>query len=80
MNPGLNGPLVDGFDIAPADFNDVLNTTRAIWVGTCGDLAVVFPDGTGVTLKNVPTGTLLPVRAMRVNATGTTATNLVGLY
>lgn len=54
---------------------------RAIYVGVGGDVALM-PAGstTAVTFKNVPTGTLLPVQPIKVMATNTTATNLVGLF
>lgn len=76
----LVGPAVKGFAITPSDITDLTNTTRYIYVGGAGAVAIMFRDGTTVTLAAVPVGTLLPVRAMRVLATGTTATNLIGLY
>lgn len=79
-SPGMNGPLFRGFAITPADSTDLAFVTRAIWVGTGGDVAFQFADGSAVTLRSVPSGTMLPVRAARVMANGTTASNLVGLY
>lgn len=52
---------------------------QGIYVGVSGNIAVAMEDGTTASLLSVPIG-LLPVRATRVNATGTTATNLVALY
>lgn len=53
---------------------------RALFVGTAGDVAVVARDGGVATLKNVANGTVLPIRAIRVNSTNTTATDIVALY
>lgn len=59
----------------------VLETTRALHIGTGGDVAVVFTDGGGaVTLKNVASGQVLPVQVVKVMAANTTATNIVALY
>lgn len=56
--------------------------STGIWVGGAGDVAVVFAGGSGtaVVLSAVPAGTLLPVRAVRVASTGTTATLMTFLY
>jgi hypothetical protein len=55
--------------------------TRFLYVGGTGDISVLFAgDVTPVTLKAVPVGTMLAARIAQVNATGTTATNLVALY
>ena len=51
----------------------------AIFVGVAGNISIVGADGEAAVFQNVPVGTL-PVRARRVNATGTTATGLIGLY
>ena len=68
----------DAFSIAPNDGADLTDIPRAIWIGTGGNVALAMASG-NVTLMNVADGTLLPVRPSRVRATGTTASNIVGL-
>lgn len=51
-----------------------------IYVGTGGDVAIMLVGGDIILLAAIPTGTLLPLRAVKVFLTGTTASNLVGLY
>ena len=68
----------DGFAITPADATDLVDVPRALWVGTGGDLSLAMASGI-ITLKAVPAGSLLPVRPLRVRATGTTAADIVGL-
>ena len=53
--------------------------TRGIYVGVGGDVVAIV-NGSAVTFKNVQSGSILPIRATRVNATSTTATDMVGLY
>lgn len=75
------GPYTDGFAITPSDSTDLPHVTRAIYVGGAGPISILFRDNpTPVTFAAVPVGTVLMVRAARVRATGTTATNLIGLY
>jgi len=52
---------------------------RAIYVGTGGNLKVTV-GGTAVTFKNIANGTLLPIRAQIIWATGTTAADVVALF
>lgn len=52
---------------------------RAIYVGGAGNVTVVM-DGVATLFTAVPVGTILPVQATRVDATGTTATALVALF
>lgn len=56
-------------------------TSRAIYAGAGGDLALVMADGATATFRGVPAGTVLPVAATRVLAGGTTiaAANLLAL-
>ncbi len=54
--------------------------SRALYVGGGGNLSIVFEDDSVASMVGVPTGTTLRVKAKRVNATGTTATNIVALY
>lgn len=53
---------------------------RSLYVGTEGHVVAVGLDGVAVTFKNVPNGSVLPTVAMRVNAIGTTATDIVALF
>lgn len=77
---GLNSPASDYGAITADDNTDLDNLTRAIYVGGDGDLVVHDPEGNPVTFASLAAGTLLPIRAARVLATGTTATGLVGIY
>lgn len=77
--PNLTGPAVHGFVITPSDGAALAETTRALYVGGAGDLAVLFASGGQAVLSNVPAGTLLPLRAIKVLATGTSASAIVGL-
>lgn len=53
---------------------------RGIYVGGAGNIALVPQTGAAaVVFTAVPVGTILRVGAVRVNATSTTATLLVGL-
>lgn len=51
----------------------------AIYVGGAGIVVVVFQDGSTIQLTAVA-GEVLPVRAIRVNSTTTTATLMAALY
>lgn len=73
-------PVSQAFSITPHDSTNFARPTRGIYVGTSGDVAVVFTAGAAaVVFPSVPAGVILPVRAIRVNSTSTTASNLVGL-
>jgi hypothetical protein len=50
-----------------------------LYVGGAGNLAVVTEAGNTVTFTAVPVGTQLEIRVKQVLATGTTATNIVGM-
>lgn len=79
-NPQLDSPAGNAAAITPSDSTDLPTVTRAIYVGTGGDLKVTMRGGQTVTFKAVPQGTLLPIRATRVwNPVGT-ATDLVGVW
>jgi hypothetical protein len=54
--------------------------TRAIYVGGSGNLRVDMVSGGTVTFIGLSAGTVLPVQAIRIYATSTTATNLLALY
>lgn len=80
MGAGLDSPYIGALAITASDSTVLSQTTRAIYVGGTGNLALTFADGTTATLESIPVGTLLRVRATKVLSTGTTATKLIGLY
>jgi hypothetical protein len=75
----LTAPASDGFAITPDDDEDLPEVVRAIYVGVAGDVTAVLREGATLSFTNVPAGSLLPVRATRIKATGTSASDLVGL-
>lgn len=76
----LVSPAADGVAVTPSDTADLAQTSRALYVGQGGDLSLVLASGRAVTLQGVPAGALLPLRARRVQATGTTAAAVVALW
>lgn len=75
-----NSPASQLITITPSDTVPLAGGVRAIWVGGAGDVAVVgLGDLTPKTLIGAQAGQVIPVFAKFVYATGTTATNLIGL-
>jgi hypothetical protein len=59
----------------------ILETTRALYVGGTGDVAVVMADGgNAVTFSAVPAGSILPVQVTKVMSANTSATLILALY
>jgi hypothetical protein len=76
-----SAPAMYGAAVTPHDSTNFSSACRGLYVGGAGNVAVVFiGDGAAVTFSNVPAGTILPVSAIRVNSTNTTATNIVALW
>lgn len=66
--------------VTPSDTTE-LGPCKALYIGGAGNVAVhTTGRDASVTFFAVPVGTVLPVSARRVLATGTTATNIVALY
>lgn len=57
----------------------VIPTTRAIYVGTSGNIRVQTAEGQDITFSNVPVG-VFPLQVEKVFSTSTTASNLIALY
>lgn len=64
--------------VTPSDTTEVF--ASAIYVGSGGNLSVITEGGDTVTFSNVPAGTTLVVRVVRIRATNTTATNIVRMW
>ncbi len=78
--PGLNSPPKDGAAITPTDGLELNPTPRAIWVGNGGTIVVTTLDGDTLTFTNVPSGQYFVFMPKTVQATGTTASGLVGVW
>ena len=76
-SPSLLQPWTRAVAVTPSDTADLPFVTRALWVGTGGDVGVVTLDGDTEVIPSVPGGTYLVGRLTRVRATGTTASGLV---
>ena len=76
----LTSPAQTCFEIVPDDATDVLQVTKAIYVGEGGDVRLQSVDGANdVTFTNVPSGAVLDIRVKAVRATGTSAADIIGL-
>jgi hypothetical protein len=75
---------VSAFDarvVTPSDSAVLVNgPSRALYVGSSGNLTVRMGDGQNqILFSNVPAG-IFPIQVDMVYATGTTAANIVALY
>ena len=75
----LTAPATASEVIVPDDVAMLGFATRGIYVGQGGDVSLKMLSGDTVTLRNMQTGTIYPMRVVQVMATGTTATHLVAL-
>ena len=76
---GLSSPCDSATEITPSDSVDLTSASRAVYIGGVGDLKVTTVQGDTVTFKSLIPGSVLPVRVVRIFATGTTATNIVAI-
>ena len=66
------------FAVTTSDTVDFTKEVRQLYIGTTGDVVVVNQDGTTCKFVGVLAGSLLgPFFIKRVNATQTTASNIV---
>ena len=79
FSEGLNSPPANLEAVFPNDANDLPNATRGINVGVSGSIRLTTVNGDTGTIS-VAAGVVFPVRAKRIWATGTTATNITALY
>lgn len=76
----LISPAQDCFAIVSNDADDLLQATKALYVGTGGDIVLrAVGSQSDVTFRNVVSGSILDIRVCAIRATGTTATDIVGL-
>ena len=75
---GITAPAGWCVEITPADV-DLDFVTRALYIGTAGDVKIITANGNTVTFVAVLGGSILPVRALQVMA-ATGASNIIGMY
>lgn len=68
-----------GFSVTPSDSADLTVHTRGLYIGSGGALKVDMASGETLTFVAVPSGSMLPLCVRRVYATGTAASDIVGL-
>lgn len=74
------GPARHAAAVNPSDSADLPTSSKRLWVGGAGNVALITVGGDTVTYNSVPAGTYLKVRVARVKSTGTTATNIIAEY
>ena len=72
-----SGTSPDSWPITPHD-TAAQAPFRALWVGTGGDVRYTTTRGNIVTVTNVPSGSYVLKAGLRVWATGTTASGILG--
>lgn len=76
----VEDPATRAFAITPNDGADLAVFTRGLYIGVAGDVVVDMVDsGASITFTALAAGVIHPLRVKRVRATGTTATNIVGV-
>ena len=77
---GLTTPAQSAVALTPNDTADLAKPSRGLFIGVGGTVvATLLDDAAAVTFPNLPNGSVLPIRAKRVWASGTTATNILSL-
>lgn len=77
---GLNAPAGDAFEIDLSSADVEINCTRAVYIGTSGDVKVQLRSGAVVTFRNAVGGCERPWRVKKIFKVGTTAGGIVTLW
>lgn len=72
-----NSPYQKATVVVPSDATDV--KVRGLYVGMGGDIKLTTKGGSTVTLIGVQGGTFVPVAVVKVFATDTNASNIMGM-
>ena len=75
--PSQQSPISRVISVTPDDGQDISHLSRALYLGTGGDLRATMSDGATVTFVNMAPG-WHPIRVARVWSTGTTADHILG--
>ncbi|MFO0906787.1 MAG: hypothetical protein U0835_00205 [Isosphaeraceae bacterium] len=77
---GLDSPANDAAAVTPSDSTPLANFARSLYIGTGGNVNLTTTNGQTALFKNLPSGSILPVRTSYVLATNTTAQDIVALW
>ncbi len=66
--------------VTPSDTVALTDVSRALFVGGAGTLTAIMQDGSTCLFIGVTAGSILPIQASQVNATGTTCANIVAMW
>lgn len=80
VTQGRGDPVGNMAAVTPDDNTDLGFYTRAVFVGTGGNLKIITKHGQTILLKNCASGSWHPIRASRILATGTTANDIVASW
>lgn len=74
-------PMYPGsaFSITPSNSANLANVS-VVYVGGAGNVRVTTAQGDDVTFSGLLAGAIIPVQVLKVWATSTTATSLIGIY
>jgi hypothetical protein len=75
----LTSPFAHAEPVVPSDTVDLPFVSRALFIGTGGDIRVTTLGDTIVTFRNHPAG-YMPARIVRVHASATTAADIVAVW
>lgn len=75
----VTAPARRAFAVTAHDTDALPYVTKALCVGTGGEVVLRAMDSQDDVVMTVTSGQLLPIRITHVRATGTTAQGLVGL-
>lgn len=78
--PGLTSPASHFASVTPHDTTPLTKSSRSLYIGGAGDVAVTSVEGDEEVFVGVVAGTILPIRVSHVRAVGTTATNILSLW
>lgn len=73
--PSLSGPAVDLLPVVPSDAADLSEVAVALYIETGGSVTLTTVRGV-IRTVTLPDMSILPVGAVRVHATGTSASGI----
>lgn len=77
---GMSGPACDALELDLSEDDADFACSRALYVGTAGNVKAQMKSGAIVTFTNVVAGCERPWRIKKIFKVGTTASGLVALW